>query len=118
MGKRSWRLTSFNNFFFIFVIIMSDLIFHLISREEWRGLEGEVYEPDSLDNEGFIHFCEKDQVEDVLEFEEASREDLVVLCVNKEYVEEELKYENGFPHLYRPLKIKEVESIREIDQLI
>lgn len=97
---------------------MSDLIFHLISQEEWENIKVDVYRPDSLDNEGFIHFCEKDQIEDVLEFEQVPRDDLAALCVNKGDLEEKLKYENGFPHLYRPLKIREVESVRKINQLI
>lgn len=116
MRIRSWSLTSSSNFF-LSVISMSEPIFHLIPREEWKDLEEDEYNPDSLNKECFIHFCEKGQIEKVIEFEEASREELVVLCVSREDVEEDLEYENGFPHLYRPLKIDEVEDIKEIGRI-
>jgi len=94
-------------------------IYHLIGKEEWRKAEREgVLKPDSLQQEGFIHFCEKSQIRTVLEFEDKPEEELVALKVMQSQVEEDLKYENSFPHLYRGLKsqeVKEIEPLTEVD---
>ena len=87
------------------------VIYHLIPKKDWRDVESK-YRPDSLERDGFIHFCEEDQIGTVLEFEEESRENLAVLVVNKTEVEEDLKYENDFPHLYRELRKQEVREVK------
>lgn len=94
-------------------------IYHLIGKEEWsRAKQKRVLKPESLHQEGFIHFCEKSQIETVLEFEGKPEDELIALKVRQSQVEEDLKYENNFPHLYRELKTQEVEetiSLTEVD---
>lgn len=93
-------------------------IYHIIEESLWKQIKDQShYRPESIENEGFIHFCERDQVETVLEFEEKPQNKLVALCVKSSEVNEDLQYENEFPHLYRPLKIVEVEKVVELDKL-
>lgn len=93
------------------------MIYHLLSKERLEEID-DIYRPNSLEEEGFIHFCEKGQIESVLEFEEESKENLVVLCVNEEEVENDLQYENGFPHLYRELEFEEISQVKEIPEVL
>ena len=93
-------------------------IYHLIGKEEWcRAKQKGVLEPASLQKEGFIHFCEKSQIETVLEFEDKPEEKLVALKVKASQVEEDLKYENKFPHLYRKLKPQDVEETEPLTKV-
>lgn len=93
-------------------------IYHLIGKEEWsRAKQNGVLKPESLHQEGFIHFCEKNQIETVLEFEDKPEDELIALKVRHSQVEEDLKYENNFPHLYRELKAQEVEETKSLTKL-
>jgi uncharacterized protein (DUF952 family) len=86
-----------------------EYIYHLIGRKEWKEAEQKgVLEPDSLQEEGFIHLCEEGQIETVLEFEDKPEEELVALKVNLDRVKDDIRYENKFPHLYRNLRSSEV----------
>lgn len=90
-------------------------LYHLVSRNRWQRLrEKKVYRPESLEKEGFIHLCEKGQIEEVLKNEEKAREKLVALKVDPEQLNGDLKYENGFPHLYRELRTEKVEETLEV----
>ena len=93
-------------------------IYHLIAEEEWSEAEETgVLEPDSLQEEGFIHFCEKDQIETVLEFEEKPEDELVALKLKLNEVKENIRYENKFPHLYRKLEASEVYEAMPLEQV-
>ena len=88
-------------------------IYHLIGKEEWSTAKQKGFlKPDSLQKEGFIHFCEKKKIETVLEFENKPEEELVALKVKRSQVEKDLNYENDFPHLYRELEAQEVEETK------
>lgn len=59
-------------------------IYHLIGREEWsRANQKGILKPESLQKEGFIHFCEKSQIETVLEFEDKPEDELEELKIGK-----------------------------------
>lgn len=96
-----------------------DYIYHLIARKEWREAEQKgVPEPDSLQEEGLIHFCEEDWIETVLEFEDKPEEELVALKVNLDRVKDDIRYENKFRHLYRKLESSEVCEAKPLEEVV
>ena len=93
-------------------------IFHIVPTETWReALEFGIYHADSLEKEGFIHCCTKEQISEVKEMWFAGRSDLLLLEIDPQLLTVELKYEdshhNGelFPHLYGPLNLDAVSRV-------
>lgn len=90
---------------------MSDVIFHLTTVSEFQhGLITGAYRPASLGAEGFIHLLDADQVVDVANRTFAGRTDLVIVSVDADRLEAELRYEGveggeQYPHLYGPLNL-------------
>lgn len=90
------------------------LIYHIAERAAWeRAMAGADYRAESLEREGFIHFSTAAQVLWVAERFYRGRADLVLLAVDPEQVEAELRYEESepgerFPHLYGPLNLTAV----------
>jgi len=80
------------------------VIYHLTSRAEWeRALkEGELVS-ESLDTEGFIHCSTGAQHAASANKHFAGRDDLMLLLVDTDCVEAQIKIENGFPHIYGAL---------------
>lgn len=87
-----------------------DLIFHLVTKEEWNNhKKNSLYHPETIDEQGFIHCSSGNQIEKT-----ANRlfknQKLILLVINASLVDAEIKYkkddETGeeFPHLYGPLK--------------
>lgn len=97
------------------------MVYHVLTSEEWeRARNNNIYMPPAFEQEGFIHLCEKDQIAGVIEryFPEAG--DLVLLCIEPQLLESELRYENllggeeQFPHLYSPLNLNAVLEVLPI----
>ena len=98
-------------------------IYHIVSKKDWSEAEERgAYHPESLDKEGFIHFSKTDQLITVANNFYKHQKDLIILRVFKDKVESDLKIEapieapqSGllFPHLYRDLKISEVDKCFE-----
>ncbi len=93
-------------------------IFHIVPAETWReALEFGIYHADSLEKEGFIHCCTKEQISEVKEMWFAGISDLLLLEIDPQLLTVELKYEdshhNGelFPHLYGPLNLDAVSRV-------
>jgi len=93
-------------------------IFHIVPTETWReALEFGIYHADSLEKEGFIHCCTKEQISEVKEMWFAGISDLLLLEIDPQLLTVELKYEdshhNGelFPHLYGPLNLDAVSRV-------
>ena len=93
-------------------------IFHIVPTETWReALEFGIYHADSLEKEGFIHCCTKEQISEVKEMWFAGRSDLLLLEIDPQLLTVELKYEdshhNGelFPHLYGLLNLDAVSRV-------
>lgn len=86
------------------------MIYHITNRRAWFSAEmnGE-YRPPSLITEGFIHFSERDQLLRVAEHHYRGVTDLLLLEVDEEKLDAELRYESAidlgekFPHLYGAL---------------
>ena len=80
---------------------------HLVSAAEWAEVS-DVYRPDSLAGEGFIHFSTAEQIPGTSLRYYAEVTDLLVLTVDPARVAAEVRWEDlhgtgVFPHLYGPL---------------
>ena len=86
------------------------MIYHIIKKEEWQGAkkQGE-YRPLSLENDGFIHCSDLEQVEGVANNLYEGENDLLLLAIHENEVKPEIVYEDlyelgeKFPHIYSPL---------------
>jgi uncharacterized protein (DUF952 family) len=91
------------------------LIYHVTTKQEWeRAMKKGYYTLPSLETDGFIHCCEDEQVNGVLERYYAGKKDLVKLVVDSKKVIPVLKYElapsvnEHFPHVYVPINLEAV----------
>ncbi len=85
-------------------------VFHIAKRELWeRSKRAGTYRADTLRSQGFIHCSKPDQAIRVANSLFPGRRDLVLLCIDTERVQPEIRYENLeggqhlFPHIYGPL---------------
>ena len=85
-------------------------IFHITKREDWDRAKREgSYEPPSLASEGFIHCSTSDQVVRTANRLFRGETGLVLLEIDTDKVQAQIKYENceggqeNFPHIYGPL---------------
>lgn len=101
------------------------LIYHMAPGAEWEAAkQSGRYEAPSLEGEGFIHCCTAAQVEQVSNAFLKGRTGLVLLCIETDRLESDLKWEapahpdpdaqdkpddaDLFPHLYGPLNTSAV----------
>jgi uncharacterized protein (DUF952 family) len=95
------------------------LIWHIIPRSLWlQAQETGQYRPPSLDAEGFIHCSTPAQVSWVANTFYQGQADLVLLGIDPERLQAELKYDlietgDRFPHLYGPLNLEAVVQVLE-----
>ena len=93
------------------------LIFHITSAPQWEQAQlGGSYEGDTLASEGFIHCSTLQQVEGVANRYFSGQTNLVLLCINSEQVQAEIKYEvlvgdEAYPHIYGPLNLDAVTQV-------
>ena len=97
------------------------MIFHVTAELGWRAARrAGVYAADTLATEGFIHCSTADQWPRVRRQRFAGRGDLVLLEIDPERAGAEVRWENleggeePFPHLYGPLEIAAVVSVRRL----
>lgn len=92
-------------------------IYHVISLKEWEILaETKYYSPQSVSDEGFIHFSFKDQIPGVIDRFYRNQTGLAVLKVEANKIKSRLEFENVpdiglFPHLYGALNIDSVVGV-------
>ncbi|MGI8503894.1 MAG: DUF952 domain-containing protein [Hassallia sp.] len=93
------------------------IILHITRRGEWEKAKvSGFYRGDTLDFEGFIHCSTLTQVIKVANLRFRSQRDLVVLCIDSEKVEAEIRYEGVedlFPHVYGALNVDAVLKVVE-----
>ncbi len=96
----------------------SDSIYHICRLSEWQAARGAgVYDGSSQDNDdGFIHFSDRDQVVASAAKHRAGQTGLVLLDVDPRHLGAALKWEparNGqlFPHLYASLPLEAVTRV-------
>lgn len=87
-------------------------LYHVTKRQAWEGARGlGLYEGDSLPSEGFIHCCTPEQLEGVVERYFGDRDpELIVLVIDPSRVTSEIRWEDGFPHVYGPIEVEAVTS--------
>lgn len=91
------------------------MIYHVTTTAAWQqALADGYYQAPSLLTEGFIHLSQQGQVAGVLERYYQGQENLVLLHVDEDKLEAELKYELApsvnelFPHLFGALNVDAV----------
>ena len=85
---------------------------HFTSRDEWKASEaaGE-YRPTAMSRDGFIHLSFGHQLARVATERAGAATDLVLLVVDPSGLEADLRTEDGFPHLYRPIPVASVRLV-------
>lgn len=94
---------------------MPMLIYKIFRRPEWNAFRdaGETLGAPVDLADGFIHFSTAAQVTETAAKHFATESDLVLVAVNVDVLGAALKWEPSrggalFPHLYRPLQLREV----------
>jgi uncharacterized protein (DUF952 family) len=89
-------------------------IVHIAKREQWEKavLEG-VYRGETLDSQGFIHCSTSQQIIKVANALFHAQHGLVLLCIETNKVQAEIRYESAggeelYPHIYGPLNLNAV----------
>ena len=93
-----------------------DVIHHLVPSSDWPGEPRPTYEPPGFAAEGFIHFSTTEQVPVTSLRHYAQVSDLLLVTVDVEALEADLRWEDLsgtglFPHLYGALNIDAVRSV-------
>ena len=88
----------------------ANTIFHISTQEDIAALDQDgVYRCSSLESEGFIHCCDKQQLEGVVQRYYKGIDDLKLLLIDPGRLEARLVHENTvggeelFPHVYGPI---------------
>jgi uncharacterized protein (DUF952 family) len=97
------------------------MIYHITTRDNWERAKREgFYEIPSLKEEGFIHCCEEQQVDGVLQRYYAGKTDLLKLMIDTSKLTNRFVFEwspstqDTFPHIYGPINLDAVCSVEEI----
>lgn len=98
---------------------MTDPIFHIAVVAEWVAATS-AYRPDRFDEDGFIHCSTASQVMQVARTRFRGRRDVVLLRIDPDAVEREVRLENLedghelFPHIYGELDLSAVTGIEPL----
>jgi len=92
------------------------MLFHITSRSQWQQAQQVgIYHCESLDTEGFIHCSTQDQVVSTANRFFQGQAGLVLLGIDPERLQAEIRYEPAedqlFPHLYGPLNLDAITQI-------
>ena len=97
------------------------LIYHITTKDEWEiAVQKGYYAAPGLENEGFIHCCEAEQVNGVLERYYVGKKDLVKLVIDSKKLIPKLKYElapsvnEHFPHVFGQINLDAVLHVETI----
>jgi uncharacterized protein (DUF952 family) len=94
------------------------LIFHITHRSQWNPAV-DAYQGDTLETDGFIHCSELRQVVTVANRFYAGQSGLVLLCIEVDRLQPELRYEaadgDEFPHLYGALNLDAVVGVVDFE---
>jgi uncharacterized protein (DUF952 family) len=95
------------------------LIYRTSKRKKWQQAQKDgFYTDESLNNEGFIPMSERQQVMSVANHLYKGQKDLVLLVVDTEKLESEVRYEQlgtnePFPHIYGVINLDAVTDVLE-----
>ncbi|PWT94622.1 MAG: DUF952 domain-containing protein [Bacteroidetes bacterium] len=97
------------------------IIYHITTKiESDRARQTGLYESPALKEEGFIHCCEANQVDGVLQRYFNGKKDLVKFVIDTGRLKSQLIYdwstsiEATFPHIYGPINIDAVVAVEKI----
>ncbi|MBC1224272.1 DUF952 domain-containing protein [Nostoc sp. UCD121] len=96
-------------------------ILHITKRQQWEQAKNlGTYRADSLESEGFIHCSKSTQILKVAKRFFNSQKDLVLLFIDSEKAEAEIRYEEAeigelFPHIYGELNIDAVYQVVDFE---
>lgn len=97
--------------------LLMSYIFHITSRPAWETAQAlGVYQDESLATEGFIHCSTHEQVLFVANAFFQGQSDLLLLKIDPDRLQSELRYDDveplgHFPHLYGPLNTNAVVQV-------
>jgi uncharacterized protein (DUF952 family) len=99
------------------------IILHIAYSNDWEASAScGYYKPASLESDGFIHCSTIGQTVETANQYYANQQDLVLLCIDENKVNAEVKYEalacvhdqrvgSLFPHVYGPLNVTAVAGV-------
>ncbi|MCC5620438.1 DUF952 domain-containing protein [Nostoc sp. CHAB 5715] len=96
-------------------------ILHITKRQQWEPAKNlGTYRADSLDSEGFIHCSKSTQILKVAKRFFDNQKELVLLFIDSEKVQAEIRYEPAeigelFPHIYGELNIDAVYQVIDFE---
>lgn len=96
-------------------------ILHITKRQQWEQAKNlGTYRADSLDSEGFIHSSKSTQILKVAKRFFDNQKELVLLFIDSEKVQAEIRYEPAeigelFPHIYGELNIDAVYQVIDFE---
>lgn len=99
--------------------MVMNYILHITSSQAWEIAKRQgSYRHDSLNTEGFIHCSRAEQVVRVANFLFAGQSHLILLCIDSDRLQSELRYdriETGeiFPHVYGEINLDAI--VRVVD---
>lgn len=97
------------------------IILHITQRQQWEQAKlNQVYCGNTLDSEGFIHCSTPLQVLKVANTLFPNQQGLILLCIDSDKVQAEIKYEGLeieelFPHIYGPVNIDAVFKVLDFE---
>ena len=97
-----------------------DLLVHICPRSEWLiAQKSGQYRDTSLEQDGFIHCSQPEQVLEVANHFYAGVPDLILLWFDPEKLASEIRWENMqgtmFPHIYGPINLDAICSITNLE---
>ncbi len=96
-------------------------ICHICQKSAWEKARTDgVYRGDTLASEGFIHCSSFEQVKAVADLFYRGQTNLLLLIIDEEKVEAEIKWEalgapEDYPHIYGPLNLSAIVSTCEYE---
>lgn len=94
-------------------------ILHITKPEVWKDAQEKgIYKADTLESDGFIHCCLPAQLSGVLQQWFQGVHDLMILEVDSDKLNDKVVYENleggteKFPHIYGPIPLEAVVSVK------
>jgi uncharacterized protein (DUF952 family) len=96
-------------------------IFHITPRQQWEVAQQQgSYHCESLTTEGFIHCSTRSQVVKVANLFFAGQSGLVLLCIDANRIQSNLRYEpvaggEVFPHVYGCLDLEAIVQVLDFE---
>jgi uncharacterized protein (DUF952 family) len=95
-------------------------IYHIVLPDDWEAFDTDLYQPKSLDAEGFIHCSFSEQLNAVIERYYAAESAVVVLEIEtnslmSRVVNEPSTANDIYPHVYGPINRDAVVSVKRLD---